>query len=243
MSKTIEQIEQELDQKIPRSAVSERDGGGGRRLSYLEGHYVIDRLNKVFGALNWDKEILDVRQIVNTTNKGEFPAYLVKVRLHVRSHEKNHIPTVSFREGYGYGADKSGMNAHELAIKEAVTDALKVAAKDLGQSMGLALYDKTQENVDDNEEPVSVPSRHVEAKLDISTPIPKPPMAKEDDKGSGRKEIEETIRGYVKVAEKQKRLKEGEFKQDLLDRGVTKLSELNDIQLKNTLEHLQELTK
>lgn len=150
MSKPLDQIEKELDAKIPRSAVRERDGGGGRRLSYLEGHYVIDRLNQIFGPLGWSKYITEVKEVVNKTSKGEFPAYLVKVVLNVHtSHPSGYLSAT--KEAYGYGADKSGQNAHELAIKEAVTDALKVAAKDLGMSLGLALYDKNQENVDDGE--------------------------------------------------------------------------------------------
>jgi DNA repair and recombination protein RAD52 len=156
MSKTIQEIEKQLDEGIPRSVVSERDGGGGRKLSYLEGHYVIDRLNKVFGHLNWSKEIVEIKEVVNTTSKGTFPAYLAKVRLIIRPPHTEGLTYYQenvIKEGYGYGADKSGQNAHELAIKEAVTDGLKVAAKDLGQSMGLALYDKTQENVIDDEEP------------------------------------------------------------------------------------------
>lgn len=144
----LKEIEELLNAKIPREVVSRRDGGGGKKLDYLEGYYVIDRLNKIFGPLGWTKEITDVRQVVNTTHKGDFPAYLVKVKLQVFHNEGGWVT----KEGYGYGSDKSSQNAHELAIKEAVTDALKVAAKDLGMSMGLALYDKTQEFVDDGEE-------------------------------------------------------------------------------------------
>jgi recombination DNA repair RAD52 pathway protein len=52
--------------------------------------------------------------------------------------------------GYGDGSDKFKIGkAHELAVKEAVTDGIKRCAKNLGMSMGLALYDKTQENVED----------------------------------------------------------------------------------------------
>jgi len=144
MNKTLEDTQKELDSKIPRDVISLRDGGGGRKLSYLEGWYVIDRLNKIFGPLGWSKQITDIKQVVNTTSRGEFPAYLVKVKLSI-----HHGSLDVVKEAYGYGADKSSQNAHELAIKEAVTDALKVAAKDLGMSLGLALYDKEQTNVDD----------------------------------------------------------------------------------------------
>lgn len=146
MSRTKIEIDSMLDEKIPRSVVSERDGGGGRKLSYLEGWYVIDRLNRIFGPTGWSKNILEIREVVNKTPRGEFPAYLVKLALTI--HNEGY-PIV--KEAYGYGSDKSPQNAHELAIKEAVTDALKVAAKDLGMSLGLALYDKTQEFVDDEE--------------------------------------------------------------------------------------------
>lgn len=151
--KTIEQIESELNESIPRDQISQRSGGGGKSLSYLEGWLVIDRLNKVFGPLNWDKEIVEIKELTG----GKFPAYLAKVRLTVRppitSGEDNKKiyswDRYCQKEAYGYGSDKSANNPHELAIKEAVTDALKVAAKDLGMSMGLALYDKTQEFVED----------------------------------------------------------------------------------------------
>lgn len=196
MSKTIEEL---LDEKIPRDVVSLRDGGGGRKLSYLEGWYVIDRLNKIFGHTNWSKEVLDVRQVVNTTQKGEFPAYIVKVRLTIVN--QNNI--VIYKEAYGYGADKSPQNAHELAIKEAVTDALKVAAKDFGMSLGLALYDKTQENVDDGEKVTeSKPQR-------VTTPPKTDNKAKEEHKAgvegnvkeqSG--EASEKLRAYIQTATK-----------------------------------------
>ena len=51
--KTLIDIQNELDAPIPRSAVSQRQGGGGKSLSYLAGHYIIDRLNKIFGPLGW----------------------------------------------------------------------------------------------------------------------------------------------------------------------------------------------
>jgi recombination DNA repair RAD52 pathway protein len=49
----IQEIRKKLDEKIPRDVVRQRDGGGGRSFSYLEGHYVIARLNEVFGNGGW----------------------------------------------------------------------------------------------------------------------------------------------------------------------------------------------
>lgn len=205
------EISAQLDEKIPRDVVSLRDGGGGRKLSYLEGHYVIDRLNKVFGHLNWAKEITDVRLVSNVTNRGEFPAYLVKVRLTVFVMNRAMV-----KEGYGYGSDKSSQNAHELAIKEAVTDALKVAAKDLGMSMGLALYDKTQENVEDDKPKAAEVTKPVEVK------------AKSSDKES----LVASVKKAAEVLDKLRRKSIQDFKNQLTNEyGVEKVAELDVKQL------------
>lgn len=250
MSKTIEQIEQELDQKIPRDVVSLRDGGGGRKLSYLEGHYVIDRLNKVFGHLNWAKEILDVKEVVNTTTKGAFPAYLVKVRLSVFFTDSNQIQRAVIKEGYGYGADKSGQNAHELAIKEAVTDGLKVAAKDLGMSMGLALYDKTQENVED--EPVTVPST---SRLVTALKVPDDTLNPPENRAAikvvtisnppdNKEALKEAIQKTAKVLDALKKLSLTDFKKQLKeDFGANFVADLTDAEMKTVLTKLQERLK
>jgi len=157
MSKTI--IEQ-LDAPIPRSAVSQRQGGGGRSLSYLAGHYVIDRLNKVFGPMNWASKIESL-QLVHTAENSVH--YIAQVRLVVE--DENGKKTEHTDVGYGDGSDKTNIGkAHELAVKEATTDALKRAAKNLGQSMGLALYSKDQENVVEDEEPKVAPKQQAAPK-------------------------------------------------------------------------------
>lgn len=226
MSRTLEQIEKELDAKIPRSAVSEREGSHGRTLSYLEGHYVIDRLNKIFGPLGWSKEIAEVKEVVNKTSKGEFPAYLVKVILTVRSSYYTTVTgsgeplspyyTTIVKEAYGYGCDKSTQNAHELAIKEAVTDALKVAAKDLGMSLGLALYDRTQENVDDGEQtPISRPEPVPATPVKPSQEPAKVEAASTETKAADTDKLRVVIRSHVKAAIKKGVLTMDEMKAHL----------------------------
>jgi recombination DNA repair RAD52 pathway protein len=145
MSDEIKKIQDALDEKIPRDAVRERwaDKAKTMKLSYVEGHYVIDRLNKVFGHLNWASETT-VLQLPDT----ERPSYQGRVRITVRG--PNGV--VVSHDGIGYGSDKSGLNPHEFAMKEAETDALKRAAMKFGMSMGLALYDKSQENVSDEKD-------------------------------------------------------------------------------------------
>lgn len=161
--KTKEQIAKELDAPIPRSIIRERPGGNGRPLSYLEGHYVIDRLNKVLGIGNWSHRVKELKALYVSTQPDEKgrhnAAYSAIVEIEIRfsgsgSHEYT-FDEISFSDvGYGDGMDKLPTKCHELAMKEAVTDGIKRAAKSLGMSMGLALYSKEQENVIDDEEEV-----------------------------------------------------------------------------------------
>lgn len=146
MNKTIDQIELEANKKIPREEVSLRDGGAGKKLSYLASHYVIDRMNTVFGVMGWDAETVEMRQVNKETER---PAYVSKVRITalVKHGDDGFMRVV--KEGYGFGSDKSGLNPHEMAVKEAESDAFKRAARQFGMSLGLALYSKEQENVED----------------------------------------------------------------------------------------------
>jgi DNA recombination protein Rad52 len=167
MSKDIIIVNQELDADIPRSAVSSRQGGGGASLSYLAGWYVIDRLNKVFGPLGWASQTTKLELVHSGEIDGKFGKtcsvhYIAQVRLVVKVGD---VATEHTCTGYGDGTDKQNIGkAHELAVKEAETDALKRAAKNLGMSMGLALYDKDQERVEDastnNQPKVAQPSAH-----------------------------------------------------------------------------------
>lgn len=149
MSKTIEQIRKELDENIPRDVISERPGGsGGKKLSYLEGWYVIDRLNQIFGQGNWSyrTEAL-TKTFEGQVNGKNYVSYIATVSLTTLI---PNAPIVEFTDvGFGDGTDANNPGkCHELAVKEAVTDAIKRCAKSLGRSMGLALYDKSQEYVD-----------------------------------------------------------------------------------------------
>ena len=151
MNKTIEHVEREAGAKIPRDEVSLRDGGGGKKLSYLEAHYVIQRMNEVFGPMGWDQEVVEMRQVNKDDAK---PSYIAKVRVSaIVKTEEGYMRCT--KEDYGYGSDKSGLNPHEMASKEAVSDAFKRAARQFGMSLGLALYSKEQENVEDAPKPAA----------------------------------------------------------------------------------------
>lgn len=144
-----EALKRQLDAKIPRDVISARDGGGGRKLSYLEGHYVIARANEIFGQGNWQYQVIELTKtsdlpIETRSGVKQYTSYIAKVQVHALG--------VAFSDyGFGDGTDANPGKTHELAVKEAVTDGVKRALKNFGMSMGLALYDKSQENVDDGE--------------------------------------------------------------------------------------------
>lgn len=156
MIKTKEEIFAALDANIPKSAVSTRQGGGTKALSYLEGWFVIDRMNKIFGPDAWSYDVTELRCVHKGELDGKYGAifsasYSATVALFVQFPDGIQAKRIT-DVGFGNGTDKTDPGKpHELATKEAVTDALKRCAKSLGMSLGLALYDKKQENVGDED--------------------------------------------------------------------------------------------
>jgi recombination DNA repair RAD52 pathway protein len=108
---------------------------------YLEGWDVIAHLNRIFGPLNWDKEVQDVQLIFEMEYSNKWTVcYRATVRLDVHDYE-NYCAKRSEDVATGTAINQpSRGDAHDLAIKTAVTDALKRAAKDLGNQFGLSLY-------------------------------------------------------------------------------------------------------
>lgn len=151
----IEKAIELLEESIPASVVSKRDAGNGMKLDYLEGWYVIDRLNTIFGNTNWSYEIEELKMVFEGEVRGKYSvSYTAQVSLSVpkfsaKTSEKSYFTESRYVDvGYGDGQDKTNPGkAHELAVKEAVTDAIKRCAKSLGKSLGLALYDKSREHV------------------------------------------------------------------------------------------------
>lgn len=142
----------ELNADLDRAHVRQREGGGGKRLSYVEGWWVISELNRILGPGAWSYratvELVDDSQGAD----GKYTVtYLGRCVLTVGD-------CVIEDVGAGHGKDKSRGMALESASKEAATDALKRCAKSLGNRLGLALYDKEQTHVADapaQPEPVS----------------------------------------------------------------------------------------
>ena len=146
----------ELDAKLNSSTVKERSEGG-RRFSYVEGWHVIAEANRIFGFGSWSSSVIATECVVSTyqgepnyqgsnNRAGYLVAYTahVDVSVHIDGATQHHSDV-----GYGEGINYSNVGqAHESAIKEAVTDAEKRALRHWGNVFGLALYDKERTNVE-----------------------------------------------------------------------------------------------
>lgn len=134
-----------LDKPLEASRVKTREAGGNRpKLAYLETHDVIRTANLIFGFGQWGHEVIELRPIpgVSFTSNGKTGLHLGYVCI-VRLTVEGCVPT----SGIGYGdateyRDVAPVTAHELAAKEAESDALKRALKNYGDQFGLALYSK-----------------------------------------------------------------------------------------------------
>lgn len=138
-----------LGAKLSPANVKSREQGGSR-VSYIEGWHVIAEANRIFGFDNWTRETIDIkcvsereREIGKNKAPGWGVTYLCKARVIVDGVAREGC-------GAGHGIDRDIGQAHESAIKEAETDAMKRAFMTFGNPFGLALYDKTQSNVGDD---------------------------------------------------------------------------------------------
>lgn len=134
-----------LNENLLPKNVKKGSGGNGPKGDYIEGWHAMAEANRIFGFGEWSYSLKNLKLIGDGQNaKGtDFAKYLAVVEVIVGD---------ASREDVGYGTGY-GMDAHEGASKEAVTDALKRALRSFGNQFGLALYDKKQENVGPNDPP------------------------------------------------------------------------------------------
>lgn len=144
-----------LSAKLDASHVKSRNQAG-RSLSYVEGWHAIAEANRIFGFDRWHRETIEMRQLGEPRQVEDKwrVGYMAKVKVEVFAGDRAII-----REGCGYGSgiDRDVGSAHESALKEAETDAMKRALMTFGNPFGLALYDKTQENVEKPEPQTKAP--------------------------------------------------------------------------------------
>ena len=125
---------------------------GRSKVSYLEGWQVIAEANRIFGFDGWQRETIAVecvnqseRSIGRDGRSGWGVTYTARVRITRRRTDAG--PVIREGSGAGHGIDIDLGQAHESAIKEAETDAMKRALMTFGNPFGLALYDRLQRGV------------------------------------------------------------------------------------------------
>jgi DNA recombination protein Rad52 len=140
-----------LSAPLDRAKVRQREQGRSR-VSYLEGWQVIAEANRIFGFDGWQRQTIVVRcvaqaeRLIGREQKpGWGVTYTARVRVTVAVH--GGAPLIREGSGAGHGIDVDLGQAHESALKEAETDAMKRALMTFGNPFGLALYDKAQRQV------------------------------------------------------------------------------------------------
>ncbi len=143
-----EKIGNDLSRKLDPAHVKPAKAYGPKG-DYIEGWHAMAEANRIFGFGGWQYTIQDVKCVSERARKiGKEPgakdgfgvSYTAMVCVLVGDVRREDI-------GAGHGYDVDCGLAHESAIKEAVTDALKRALRSFGNPFGLALYDKSRENV------------------------------------------------------------------------------------------------
>ncbi|KAK1739451.1 RAD52 family DNA repair protein [Skeletonema marinoi] len=130
-------VDKFLSTKPLRKEVSTRQGPGGMKLSYMGGDVITKTLNEAFGYDGWSLEVKDKTQL--DPMKDDKGRYIVAFTATVRI---THLRTGAFREDCGAGdaIDRSLASASGNALKGAVTDAMKRAARHFGEKLGNSLY-------------------------------------------------------------------------------------------------------
>lgn len=119
----------------------------GPKGDYIEGWHAMAEANRIFGFDGWSYTLMDCKHVMQAERPigrdkkpGWGVTYVATVRVMVDGVTREDV-------GAGHGYDVDLGLAHESAIKEAVTDALKRSLRSFGNPFGLALYDKSRDNV------------------------------------------------------------------------------------------------
>ena len=140
-----------LSAPLDRANVRHREQGRGK-VAYVEGWVAIAEANRIFGFDGWQRQTIAVRcvnQAERSIGRDQKPGwgvtYTARVRVTVTA--GGLTPLIREGSGAGHGIDVDLGQAHESALKEAETDAMKRALMTFGNPFGLALYDKQQRQV------------------------------------------------------------------------------------------------
>lgn len=135
--------------KLNKDAINQNPQG----FDYLEGWYVIDVMNRIFGFDGWSgyvKELSVSPAVDAKIGKEQKPgfkqgAYCV---YEVEAVFADGTKVIKSAVGFGSSSRQDKVDVEENAIKAAETDAMKRACRYLGNKLGNALYDKQQRGVE-----------------------------------------------------------------------------------------------
>ena len=130
---TLEQINDQLKQPLNVARVCKRDGAGKQKLSYLETYDVIEHLNRVFGFDGWQCR---TNRLTAFPDGAPTTCFVASVTL-----------TLRFGDTFKSSAKALALERCEAAVtnsapRRAESDALKRAARTLGDQFGNSLYEK-----------------------------------------------------------------------------------------------------
>lgn len=113
----------------------------GKGFSHVEAYEIKAHLNRLFGFEGWSTRIDSLTCIFETENDGKWTvAYLCQMTLAIG---ENFRAKMSSDASTGDATNQpSRADAHDLAVKSAVSGALKRCATALGDQFGLSLYAK-----------------------------------------------------------------------------------------------------
>lgn len=145
---TPDQREQLLQPIRPHRVHKDQDGK-----SYMEGYEVTAHLNRIFGFEGWDKEIIRLEVVYESTRMDEkkgrdgwWVAYRCEMRLTLFDGQGVKVKVIEDAAVASSDNMPQRADAHHNAMTSAITTALKRCSKDLGDQFGLSLYNKGSMN-------------------------------------------------------------------------------------------------
>jgi len=140
-----QKIESELRKPLDPAAI--KPPAPGKYGDYVDGLHVISEANRIFGHGGWSYTVTRMEQasgqVFDLTDKQGNPyqqyrcSWMCTVRLTVGD-----VTREGAAVGTGSGKPENMGDVIESAVKEAETDALKRALRTMGNTFGLALYEK-----------------------------------------------------------------------------------------------------
>jgi DNA repair and recombination protein RAD52 len=162
-----------LNQPLDPKRFKTRAGGGGSTLTYLAGFDIIETANRIFNFGGWGFDIIsnELQTVLDENGAivGSYYAARVKVQVYgCLPITEEGVCTVQAARN-----PRALVDAHDMARKGAITDAMKRAFRCFGNQFGNPLYDKdfaSSDNIDhSNSKPPSQPTRAA-----TTQPAPRP---------------------------------------------------------------------